>query len=226
MSGSAIRAGRDGGVYQGRTGLDYAPGVASAIGGSCIMIFNSKQSLTMRTLRRGLALGLALAVLALPVAAEEHAAPAIPVTGDHATAVEPPPDGEKIPTSVVVDPLTGVAIEGYDAVSYFTELAPVAGRPDYLVQWAGVPWYFISAANRDVFLGKPEIYAPRFGGHAAMSLARGYLADGNPRIYTVYRQRLYFFYSSGNKDAFLAAPDAAVARAEAGWQQLAPVIGR
>ena len=54
----------------------------------------------------------------------------------------------------------------------------------------------------------PEIYAPQYGGHGAMSVARGFLSDSDPQIYTVFKQRLYLFYSAGNREAFLLAPDA------------------
>ncbi len=119
-----------------------------------------------------------------------------------------------------VDPLTGAAIEGYDAVSYFTETVPQPGRPEFECYWAGVPWFFSSAANRDVFAHSPEIYAPMFGGYATMSVARGYLSVGNPRIYVVLAGRLFLFYSSGNKEAFLISPRDAYKKAEENWAVL------
>ena len=113
-------------------------------------------------------------------------------------------------TTIVTDPLTGVAIDGYDPVSYFTDPEPQPGLPDYEYDWGGVPWYFESAANRDVFARHPEIYAPQYGGHCLMSLSRGYLSDGKPRLYAIEGLKLYFFYSSANRDAFLMARSAAV----------------
>src|SRR5689334_11666438 len=91
-------------------------------------------------------------------------------------ALAAPAQAAGLVTTVVTDPLTGVALEGYDAVTYFTESEPQMGSPDYEYVWAGVPWYFASAANRDVFKRAPEIYAPQHGGHCEMSLARGYLS--------------------------------------------------
>src|ERR1700749_750100 len=80
--------------------------------------------------------------------------------------------------TIVTGPLTGIAIDGYDPVRYFTDAEPQQGRPDFEYDWAGVPWYFESAANRDVFARSPDIYAPQYGGHCLMSLSRGYLSDG------------------------------------------------
>lgn len=123
-------------------------------------------------------------------------------------------------TTIVTDPLTGVAIDGYDPVSYFTDTEPQPGLPDYEYDWGGVPWYFESAANRDIFARNPQVYAPQYGGHCLMSLSRGYLSDGKPRLYVVDGLRLYFFYSSANRDAYLMARSAAVAEAEKNWPRL------
>ena len=84
---------------------------------------------------------------------------------------------QSLVTTVVTDPLTGVAIDGYDPVSYFTESEPLPGSPEFEYYWGGVPWYFASAANRDIFMRNPDVYAPQHGGHCEMSLARGYLSD-------------------------------------------------
>jgi hypothetical protein len=124
-------------------------------------------------------------------------------------------------TRIVTNPLTGVAIEGYDPITYFTETEPQPGSPDYEYYWGGVPWYFVSEANRDVFMRAPEIYAPQFGGHCAMSLSRGYLSDGKPRIYAIEKMQLYLFYSTANREAFLISTEEARGQAALKWQELA-----
>lgn len=130
------------------------------------------------------------------------------------------PRADGLVTTIVTDPLTGVAIDGYDPVSYFTDPEPQPGLPDFEYDWGGVPWYFESAANRDVFARNPQIYAPQYGGHCLMSLSRGYLSDGKPRLYVVDGLKLYFFYSSANRDAYLMARSAAVTDAEKNWPKL------
>jgi YHS domain-containing protein len=120
----------------------------------------------------------------------------------------------------VVDALTGVALGGMDPVSYFTNQQPLSGLSDYEYDWGGAPWYFANAADRDVFIRAPEVYAPQFGGHSATSLAQGYLSDGDPRIYAVVAQRLYLFYSDGNRDIFNQAPGAVINAASAHWASL------
>ncbi len=99
-----------------------------------------------------------------------------------ATALNGSVRAESVVTRIVTDPLTGVALDGFDPVTYFTEPLPRLGKPDYEYYWGGVPWYFVTAANRDVFIRAPDVYAPQHGGHCEMSLARGYLSDGKPQI--------------------------------------------
>lgn len=125
---------------------------------------------------------------------------------------------EAIP--IVTDPLTGVAIDGYDPVTYFIEPEPRQGLPDFEYIWGGVSWYFASAANRDVFSRSPEVYAPQYGGHCLMSLSRGYLSDGKPRLFAIEALKLYFFYSTANRDAFMLSKSAVMREAEANWGNL------
>lgn len=122
--------------------------------------------------------------------------------------------------SFVTDPLTGVAMGGYDPVAYFTQDEAVQGLPEYALEWSGVPWYFVSAANRDAFRGAPLAYAPIFGGYGTMAVARGFLSAGNPRIYTIVADHLFLFYSTANREAFLLAPRSAFGKAQANWPVL------
>ena len=59
----------------------------------------------------------------------------------------------------------GVAIKGYDTVAYHTEGRAVKGKRSFAQQWNDAKWYFVSAANRDLFAADPERYAPQYGGY-------------------------------------------------------------
>lgn len=126
----------------------------------------------------------------------------------------------------VTDPLTGSAIEGMDPVSYFTEPEPLMGKAEYEYHWKGVSWFFATEANREVFKKAPEAYVPQFGGYGLAGLARGYLSTGNPRIYAVYNRRLYLFYSSGNREAFMLEKAAMVNFAFKNWENLRAQLAR
>ncbi|WEK04956.1 MAG: YHS domain-containing (seleno)protein [Candidatus Devosia phytovorans] len=131
-----------------------------------------------------------------------------------------PARAQSVVTYYVTDPLTGIGIYGWDPVSYFTETVPLMGQGQYEYIWKNVPWYFATAANRDIFKSAPEIYAPQFGGHGAMGVARGYVSDSDPKIFVLFKQRLYLFYSASTREAFLLAPDDAASEAEARWPEL------
>ena len=126
----------------------------------------------------------------------------------------------------VADPLTGVALEGYDPVSYFTEGEPLPGQPEFDYYWQGVPWYFASAANRDAFARSPETFVPVFGGYGVMSLSRGFLSAGNPRLYAVLAGHVFLFHSSGNREAFLLAPRESYKLAERQWPTLSAELDK
>jgi YHS domain-containing protein len=132
-----------------------------------------------------------------------------------------PVRADSLVTAIVTDPISGVAIDGYDPVSYFLGSEPQMGKPDFEYYWGGVPWYFVNPGNRDAFARAPEIYAPQYGGHCVMSLARGYLSDGKPRLYVIEAMKLYFFYSTGNRDAFLMSRGPTLEAAILKWPELA-----
>ncbi len=59
----------------------------------------------------------------------------------------------------------GVAIKGYDTVAYHTEGRAVKGSSKIFHKWNDAKWYFVSQANRDLFIKEPERYAPQYGGY-------------------------------------------------------------
>ncbi|MCB1518168.1 MAG: hypothetical protein KDJ19_11200 [Hyphomicrobiaceae bacterium] len=120
----------------------------------------------------------------------------------------------------LTDALTGVALSGYDPVSYFTAGEPQMGSSELEFYWQGVSWYFASLANLENFRRAPEFYAPQFGGHGAMSMARGYLSQGDPQIYLVLDDELFLFYSAGNKIAFQEIVNSARLDARQNWARL------
>lgn len=131
-----------------------------------------------------------------------------------------PAKAQSVVTLIVTDPLTGIAIYGWDPVSFFTEPQPLMGRGDYEYIWQNVAWNFASAANRDIFISAPEIYSPQFGGHGAMGVARGYVTDSDPKFFAMFKQRLYLFYSAASREAFMLSPDAAALEAQTRWVEL------
>ena len=122
----------------------------------------------------------------------------------------------------IIDPATGFAAQGNDPVAYFVERELRPGRPEFEAMWGEAAWRFANAGNKDAFLRDPLVYAPNFGGHCPVALAKGYPAEGDPRIWAIHDNRLYFFYSQENLQAFVADPDGIVAEAQQTWDKLFP----
>ncbi len=91
--------------------------------------------------------------------------------------------------------LFGTAINGFDAVAYFTEGRPVEGKSDHSLKWQGAKWRFISAQNRDAFAADPEKYAPQYGGYDAWAISQGYTAMSTPHAWRMVDGKLYLLYS-------------------------------
>ncbi len=120
----------------------------------------------------------------------------------------------------VTDPLTGLAIFGYDPVAYAIEGAARRGAEAYGARWSGSLWQFRNASNRAEFLKYPEVYAPRYGGYDPIAVARAAPRPGHPEVFAIFAGRLYLFGDAAARTAFLTAPQAAIARADAGWPAL------
>jgi hypothetical protein len=121
---------------------------------------------------------------------------------------------------LVVNRYSGLAIEGYDPVAYFTDERAVRGLPDYEAAAAGAVWRFRNDSNRASFVAHPEIYGPQFGGYDPIDLARGVTYSGNPRFWIVMDQRLYLFGREEHRDTFAADSERYLNEAEARWPGL------
>jgi hypothetical protein len=121
---------------------------------------------------------------------------------------------------IVVNRFSGLAIEGFDPVAYFTDKRAVLGLPDFEATQAGAVWRFHNEGNRASFVAHPEIYGPQFGGYDPVDVARGVTLAGNPRFFVVTGQRLYLFGIEANRDAFAANPARYLPEANERWQDL------
>jgi hypothetical protein len=127
------------------------------------------------------------------------------------------PTGAATTERVVADPQSGLAINGFDPVAYFTEAMPKPGRGDLELRFAGVTWRFRNVGNRAAFIANPEVFMPRFGGYDPTSVARGASAPGHPELWVIADDRLYLFYSASARDSFAVDPEPAIDAAERSW---------
>jgi len=113
-----------------------------------------------------------------------------------------------------------VAIDGYDAVGYFTDEAHVQGLANFSTDWMGATWQFANAANRDMFAANPEAYAPQYGGHCAYAASKGALASSVPEAWTIVEGKLYLNFSLGVRDIWRRDIAGNIALADGFWPEL------
>lgn len=93
----------------------------------------------------------------------------------------------------------GVAIGGYDPVSYFTQDEARLGSPEHTQDWGGATWHFTSAENAESFGADPEKYAPQFGGHCAFGASMGKTAEASPESWRMIDGKLCLMKSGSVK---------------------------
>ena len=98
-----------------------------------------------------------------------------------------------------VDPINknsgGIAIKGYDPVSYFEQGKPEKGSALYTAVWSGATWHFATDSNRTQFIATPEKYIPQYGGYCAWAVGHGYTAGIDPEAWKIESGKLYLNYS-------------------------------
>jgi len=111
-----------------------------------------------------------------------------------------------------------IAVSGYDAVSYFEgDGVPVKGDADFAVEHDGAVYHFSNTANAARFAANPEAFMPRYGGHCAWAMARGYLAPGDPLAYAVVDRKLYLNFNQEVKAKWDMDRAGYIAAAEKNW---------
>ena len=117
-----------------------------------------------------------------------------------------------------------VAIDGYDAVAYFTEQAAVKGDDDHEYRWRDGVWRFSSAENRDLFSADPEKYAPQYGGWCAYAMSdRGRTVRIDPEAWYIHEGKLYLNYSKRVQQTWLEGRDSNITEADGFYPQTTDV---
>ena len=95
-----------------------------------------------------------------------------------------------------VDPVNkeGVAIGGYDVVSYFQPDGPAKGNSNFKYVYNAVTYHFTSAENLNLFKENPEKYIPQFGGYCALAVSYGKKISIDPQTFKITDNKLYLFF--------------------------------
>ena len=91
---------------------------------------------------------------------------------------------------------SGLAIQGYDPVAYFTMNKALEGQKDLSASYNGVTYRFASKQNKDDFMRNPARYEPQFGGWCAYAMGKkGEKVEIDPETFKIVDAKLYLFYN-------------------------------
>ena len=121
---------------------------------------------------------------------------------------------------------SGVAIQGYDPVAFFTDKKPVKGEQKFLIKHGGAVYFFASKENKELFKADPAKYTPQFGGYCAYGVSRNKLVEIDVDAFQVVDGKLLLQYSKGVRDDFNEDAKGNLAKADANWPKLIEKKGK
>jgi YHS domain-containing protein len=114
----------------------------------------------------------------------------------------------------------GVALEGYDPVSYFNDGKPVKGDPQVVGTFNGALYHFASQEHRATFEADPTKYAPAYGGFCGYAASVGKVRPANPLIWSVVDGQLVVQHTKGAAELWEKDVPGNKAKADKLWPRL------
>jgi YHS domain-containing protein len=122
--------------------------------------------------------------------------------------------------SLVFTNKKGVALEGYDVISYFTDAKPLKGDPKIEATFNGALYHFTSQEHREVFEKNPAKYAPTYGGYCGYAASIGKVRPANPLLWSIVDGQLIVQHTKGAADLWAKDVPGNKTRADKLWPQL------
>lgn len=114
----------------------------------------------------------------------------------------------------------GIALKGFDPVSYFSSGGPIQGKSELSTAHEGATYQFASVKNRDAFKANPAKYTPAYGGFCAMGVALEKKLDINPQLWRVVDGKLYLNVHKEAQARWLDDVKGNLAQADKNWPNL------
>jgi len=111
----------------------------------------------------------------------------------------------------------GLALQGNDPVTFFTQNRPVKGLAQFESKYNGARYLFASAENKALFDANPAKYEPQFGGFCAYGVAQGHTAPIKIEAWQIVNGRLLMQYDLGVKKDFNKDQQGNLQKADKNW---------
>ena len=118
---------------------------------------------------------------------------------------------------------TGLALQGYDPVAYFTDGAPTKGSYKITTVFDDATYRFASEEHKAQFEANPEAYLPAYGGYCAFGTAMGFKFDGDPTYWKIVDNTLYLNLSKDIQTRWEGNIPGFVEDANGHWENIADV---
>lgn len=116
---------------------------------------------------------------------------------------------------------TGLALQGYDPVAYFTEGEATPGNWKITTSYNDATYRFASEAHKAAFEADPEAYLPQYGGYCAFGAAMGFKFDGDPHQWKIVDGELYLNISQDIQERWLTDVPGFIDQADVNWADIA-----
>jgi YHS domain-containing protein len=114
----------------------------------------------------------------------------------------------------------GVAIQGYDAVAYFTDHQAVKGDAKFSSSHDGAIYTFASAEHKALFDADPSQYAPAYGGYCGYAASIGKVRPADPLLWSIVDGRLIVQHTKGAVELWEKDVAGNKAKADRLWPRL------
>lgn len=117
----------------------------------------------------------------------------------------------------------GVALEGYDPMTYFADGKPRMGEASIEATYNGALYHFVSQANRETFEKNPAKYAPAYGGYCGYAASIGKVRPADPLLWSIVDGQLIVQHTKGAVELWEKDVRGNKAKADRFWPKLVEV---
>jgi len=115
---------------------------------------------------------------------------------------------------------SGIAVDGYDPVAFFTDKKPMNGDPSISTTYKAAKYFFASKEHKAMFEADPDKYVPQFGGYCAYGVAVNALFPVDINTWQVRNGKLYLNLNPEILKLFNKDFEGHVVKAEKNWPEL------
>jgi len=121
---------------------------------------------------------------------------------------------------------TGLALQGYDPVAYFTDGKPVKGDKQFTASYRGATYRFASAEHKALFEQNPAKYEPQFGGFCGYAASINKVSPISPLFWQVLDGRLVLQHNRKALTLWNKDVPGNLKKADANWPGLVEKNGK